>query len=153
MTADSRRTITAALEAAGWTDQDPAPGLLPKLRHSSGPVLTVVTDNGGCALELGDGLSMTFLSGLPTAVVIAACLAASGQLDPSQERVELEERDGLPPRHQQPSVGFVEGVAERSVADIAAPQEQKLSLGRRAALRRVGDITPQMHPLESALDP
>lgn len=93
MTADSRRTITAALEAAGWTDADHAPGLLPKLRHSSGPVLTVLTDNGGCALELRDGLSMTFLSGLPTAVVIAACLAASGQLDPSQERVELEERD------------------------------------------------------------
>lgn len=93
MSTESRQAITTALEAAGWTADAPTPGLLPKLRHSSGPVLFVMNDNGGCALELGDDLSMTFLSGLPAAVVIAACLAASGQLDPSQDRVELEERD------------------------------------------------------------
>ncbi|WNI20342.1 hypothetical protein [Actinacidiphila sp. ITFR-21] len=91
MTADSRHAITEALQAAGWTDEDPAPGLLPKLRHPSGPVLTVISGDGGCALELGDGLSMTFLSGLPPAVVIAACLAAAGQLDqtPPSESARL----------------------------------------------------------------
>ena len=67
--------------------------------------------------------------------------------------LQVEKRHGHPADHQQAAIGLVEGMAERPVTDIAAPQEQELSLGGRAALRRVGDVTPQMHPVKSALDP
>lgn len=91
MTTDSPNAITTALETAGWTPDAPHPGLLPKLTHDSGITLRVMTDDGGCVLELLDGLSVTFLGNLPSPVVIAACLAAAGQLDPSRDRVRLEE--------------------------------------------------------------
>jgi hypothetical protein len=91
MTWNSRIGIAEALDAAGWTGDTLDPRSL--LKHPSGATWAVVTDAGGCALDLAPlGVTVPFPSKTPDAVVIAACLAATKQLDPSQERVELEER-------------------------------------------------------------
>ncbi|MFJ7592483.1 hypothetical protein ACIQZO_34960 [Streptomyces sp. NPDC097617] len=91
MTWNERIGVAEALDAADWTGDTLDPRGL--LKHESGAVWAVVNETGGCALDLpGAGASIAFAAKIPDAVVIAACLAASGQLDPGQARVDLEER-------------------------------------------------------------
>ncbi|MGW6391143.1 hypothetical protein ACWFR1_11700 [Streptomyces sp. NPDC055103] len=91
MTWNERIGVAEALDAAGWTGDTLDPRGL--LKHPTGAVWAVVTETGGCALDLpNEGATVAFPSKIPDTVVIAACLAAAGQLDPSQERVGLEER-------------------------------------------------------------
>ncbi|MFD6935285.1 hypothetical protein ACFWAP_03885 [Streptomyces goshikiensis] len=85
-----RYDIATALEAAGWTDDVPGrPGVL---QHPSGASWMTVTAVGDGVLRCTGEEPVTFAGHIPTPVVIAACLAASGQLDPSKDRVKLEER-------------------------------------------------------------
>ena len=85
-------TITTALLAAGWTGEEPDPTAL--LRHpGSGAVWGGINAARDRTLHLFGGCTLAFPCSTPAAVVIAACLAASKQLDPGQDRVELEERD------------------------------------------------------------
>ncbi|MGW6456305.1 hypothetical protein ACWF94_10325 [Streptomyces sp. NPDC055078] len=91
MTWNERIGIAEALDAAGWTGDilDPR-GLL---KHPSGAVWAMVSETGVCVLDMSNaGASVAFPSRVPDSVVIAACLAAAGQLDPGRDRVELEER-------------------------------------------------------------
>ncbi|MFD3608993.1 hypothetical protein ACFWXA_13130 [Streptomyces atroolivaceus] len=91
MTWNERIAVAEALDAAGWTGDTLDPRGL--LKHPTGAVWAVVTDTGGCALDLShEGATVAFPGKIPDAVVIAACLAATGQLDPSEERAGLEER-------------------------------------------------------------
>lgn len=91
MTWNERIAVAEALDAAGWTGDTLDPRGL--LKHESGAVWAVVTDTGGCALALpNEGATVAFPAKIADTVVIAACLAASGQLDPGQDRVALEER-------------------------------------------------------------
>ena len=65
----------------------------------------------------------------------------------------MQEGHGHPADHQQATIGFVQGVAQRSVADISAAQEEILPLRSGPALRRVGDKPPQMHLVQTSFDP
>lgn len=90
MTWISRLDVTEALEAAGWIGDDSDPlGLL--RHHSSGAVWGVMNDAGDCGVTTPNGTNATFPGGTPDVVVIAACLAAAGQLDPARVST-LEER-------------------------------------------------------------
>ncbi|WNI31472.1 hypothetical protein [Streptomyces sp. ITFR-6] len=84
MTIESRLAVAAALQAAGWTG---TPGRLGHgiLKHPSGAVWQISNEAGGCSLDLDvpDGPTVDFRSKVPNSVVVAACLAASGQLDPA----------------------------------------------------------------------
>ncbi|MEU2487108.1 hypothetical protein ABZ593_21175 [Streptomyces sp. NPDC012617] len=93
MTPNARIAVAEALDAAGWTGDPLDPhGLL--THPDSKAVWAVVNKSGGCALDLPNvGATVPFAGAIPDTVVIAACLAASGQLDPSQDRVELEEEN------------------------------------------------------------
>ncbi|MFJ6014517.1 hypothetical protein [Streptomyces sp. NPDC092952] len=91
MTWNSRIGIAEALDAARWTGDTLDP--LGLMKHESGAVWGVLTDAGDCGLDCPNGAVIGFPGDTPDAVVIAACLAAAGQLDPGQDRVELEERD------------------------------------------------------------
>ncbi|MFE4796173.1 hypothetical protein ACFRFL_13915 [Streptomyces sp. NPDC056708] len=91
MTWNTRIGVAEALDEAGWTGDTLDPRGL--LKHPSGAVWAVVNEAGGCALDLSPvGATIPFHGKVPDSVVIAACLAASGQLDPSQDRLQLEER-------------------------------------------------------------
>ncbi|GAA2948740.1 hypothetical protein ACFPN0_14925 [Kitasatospora cinereorecta] len=92
MTWNSRIGVAEALDAAGWTGDTLDPRGM--LKHpDSKAVWAVVNETGGCALDLPTvGATVPFPAKIPDSVVIAACLAAAGQLDPNQDRVELEER-------------------------------------------------------------
>lgn len=82
MTLKDRHAVTEALLAAGWKADAPAPGLLPPLlKHPSGAAWGTTTQAGDCALSVGSGPTVTFHRKVPNAVVIAAALAAAGQLD------------------------------------------------------------------------
>ena len=63
-------TVTDALLAAGWTGD---PGLLVNRR-----VMWTLRVNGDSQLTGPGGWTTTFLCGVPTSVVVAACLAAAG---------------------------------------------------------------------------
>ncbi|MCY0957673.1 hypothetical protein [Streptomyces sp. H27-H5] len=89
MTLEHRRAVTEALEAAGWTGTAGRLGHL--LKHPSGAVWEITTEAGGCDLDVPDAATVTFSSRVPNPVVIAACLAAAGQLDPAHV-TDLEER-------------------------------------------------------------
>ncbi|MFF4179647.1 hypothetical protein [Streptomyces sp. NPDC001750] len=90
MTWNSRLDVAEALESAGWAADERNP--LGLLRHPSGAVWAVTNDAGDCGLGCPGGGVADFPGDVADAVVIAACLAASRQLDPSQDRVELEKR-------------------------------------------------------------
>ncbi|GGZ23755.1 hypothetical protein GCM10010387_16230 [Streptomyces inusitatus] len=89
MTWNSRLDVAEALEAAGWTGDSDRP--LEILRHPSGAVWAVFNDVGDCGVTTPNGANTGFPGDTPDAVVIAACLAASLQLDPARV-AELEER-------------------------------------------------------------
>lgn len=80
MSLASRRVVTAALDAAGWTSISTQLSAL-LLRHTSGAVWETTTQAGDCALSVPGGPIVAFHRKVPNAVVIAACLAAAGQLD------------------------------------------------------------------------
>lgn len=92
MTGNVARTIVrTVLEAAGW-EQIPPGRSSTMLKHASGIVWEAEVPSGGCFIDLLNGVSIPFARTAPDAVVLAACLAATGQLDPTQQRVDLEER-------------------------------------------------------------
>ncbi|MEW2068444.1 hypothetical protein [Streptomyces sp. NPDC007346] len=81
----SRPTVTEALEAAGWT------GTPARLSHPSGAALSQMSDTGDCDLECPSASTVDFAADTPDAVVLAACLAAAGQLNP-EHVAAMEER-------------------------------------------------------------
>lgn len=83
MTLESRYAVTEALEAAGWTSTTQRL-TYHQLTHPSGAAWEITTEAGGCALYLPDGQAVTLSSKITNEVVIAACLAATGQLDQTQ---------------------------------------------------------------------
>ncbi|MFD9422219.1 MULTISPECIES: hypothetical protein [unclassified Streptomyces] len=89
-TTEPRAAVIAELKDAGWCREDRHH--FPLLKHESGICWDVLTEAGGCALDLLDGSSTTFSRATPDQVVIAACLASTGQLDPTVDRAHLEER-------------------------------------------------------------
>ena len=80
MSLASRRHVTSALEAAGWTGT-PTRLAQQTFRHTSGAVWSTTTQAGDCALSVPSGPTVSFHRKVPNAVVIASCLAAAGQLD------------------------------------------------------------------------
>lgn len=78
---NDRLGVTEALEDAGWTGDDVDP--LSILRHPSGAVWSVVNDSGDCGVHTPAGGNADFPGDVEDAVVIAAALAAAGQLNPS----------------------------------------------------------------------
>ncbi|MFJ5890365.1 hypothetical protein [Streptomyces californicus] len=89
-TTEPRATVITELEDADWHREDRHQ--FPLLKHESGICWEVLTEAGGCALDFPDGTSTPFTRATPDRVVIAACLAATGQLDPTVDRAHLEER-------------------------------------------------------------
>lgn len=92
MTSPPRPAVFAALIAAGWKDDTAS---LVAYRHPSGAALVAgLADNCSlyCPLPDAERAHVGFASDVPDAVVIAACLAASGQLDPVQD---MERSDWL----------------------------------------------------------
>ncbi|MFC8463373.1 hypothetical protein [Streptomyces sp. NPDC057250] len=73
-----RDTVTKALKAAGWT------GTPARLSHPTGATLSQMSDAGDCDLECPGASTLDFTADTPDAVVLAASLAASGQLDPTR---------------------------------------------------------------------
>ncbi|GGZ72947.1 hypothetical protein ACFOOM_01205 [Streptomyces echinoruber] len=72
---DPRLDVVEALESAGWTgDPDNPLGLL----RRSGAVWGVTSDGGDSSLTEPGGETIAFPPGVPAAVVVAACLAATG---------------------------------------------------------------------------
>ncbi|MFD5788640.1 hypothetical protein ACFWH1_18705 [Streptomyces sp. NPDC127037] len=90
MTWNSRIGVAEALDAAGWTGDTLDPRGL--LKHpETRAVWAVVNETGGCALDLPHlGATVPFPGVIPDAVVIAACLAASGQLAPARNSAALK---------------------------------------------------------------
>ncbi|WP_019548541.1 hypothetical protein [Streptomyces sulphureus] len=78
MTWNSRLDVAEALERAGWTGDDDRP--LEILRHPSGAVWAVANDAGDCGVDTPGGGVADFPGDVADSVVIAAALAASGQL-------------------------------------------------------------------------
>ncbi|MFE9738862.1 hypothetical protein [Streptomyces sp. NPDC006477] len=70
-----RLDVVEALEAAGWTGDDDMP--LSILRHPSGAVFGVSNEDGDSSLDCANGEVIEFPSGVPTVVIVAACLAAA----------------------------------------------------------------------------
>lgn len=77
---NSRLAVAEALEAAGWTGDEHRP--LEVYRHPSGAAWAVHNDAGDCGLDCPNRSGVDFPGDVPDAVVIAACLAAAGQLNP-----------------------------------------------------------------------
>ncbi|MFF4292173.1 hypothetical protein ACFY0N_00785 [Streptomyces vinaceus] len=86
----NRYDVAEALETAGWTGR--RRGRLGLLRHPGGASWGAATASLDSVLQCPGGETVVFADFIPAPVVIAACLAASGQLDPGKDRVELEER-------------------------------------------------------------
>lgn len=80
---NSRTDIVEALESAGWISDDQP---RPVLRHASGAAWALSTRAGDCGLDCPNDAVLEFGADIPDLVVIAACLAASGQLDPEREQ-------------------------------------------------------------------
>ncbi|MFD3844768.1 hypothetical protein ACFWVB_02610 [Streptomyces microflavus] len=90
MSTDPRAAVIEALEDAGWERADRHQ--FPLLKHESGICWEIASEAGGCYLDLIGGPTIPFNRAAPDTVVIAACLAATGQLDPTVDRAHLEER-------------------------------------------------------------
>lgn len=85
MTAPPRPDVAEALTAARWTPEH-RPGGVHRHRHDSGAVLALFSAADGILHGPGPlTAAVTFAAETPDAVVIAACLAASGQLDPARD--------------------------------------------------------------------
>ncbi|QKW04962.1 hypothetical protein HUT18_11855 [Streptomyces sp. NA04227] len=80
MTWNSRLAVVEALERAGWTGDTERP--LEILRHPTGAVWAVANDLGDCGVTTPGGGSVDLPGDVADLVVIAAALAASGQLVP-----------------------------------------------------------------------
>ncbi|MFE0765421.1 hypothetical protein [Streptomyces smyrnaeus] len=123
MTWNSRLDVAEALECAGWTGDDDRP--LEILRHPSGAVWAVTNDAGDCGVDTPGGGVADFPGDVADTVVIAAALAASGQLAPAVTAVGDEEGHARP--HTAGSVapdgGFTPDdlLALASVLEIARP--------------------------------
>lgn len=87
MTWNSRIDVVEALERAGWVGDDDRP--LEILRHPSGAVWAVANDAGDCGVATPGGGVADFPGDVADSVVIAATLAASGQLAPEAAQDEL----------------------------------------------------------------
>lgn len=74
MTDTDRLDVVEALEAAGWIGDDDYP--LSILRKN-GATYGVVGSNGHSSLTGPSGWTANFPSDMPTAVIVAACLAAA----------------------------------------------------------------------------
>ncbi|MFF4388534.1 hypothetical protein ACFY0G_17405 [Streptomyces sp. NPDC001552] len=94
MTWNSRLDVVEALEAAGWTGDEDRP--LEILRHSSGAVWAVTNEYGDCGLDCPGGAVVEFPGDALDPVVIAACLAAAGQLTPAVDVVCDREGHAVP---------------------------------------------------------
>lgn len=129
MSWNSRIDVTEALERAGWAgDPDDPFGIL---RHPSGAVWAVTNDGGDCGVDTPGGGVIEIPGDVPDPVVIAAALAASGQLVPAVTVVCDTEGHAHPhtpgcphavsePRHCHPVPG------DNPVADAAAARLRAL---------------------------
>lgn len=92
----SRTGIAEALKTAGWTAAGPEP--LRALRHPTGATWAVLNDSGDCGLVTPCGGAADFPSDVPDLVIVAACLAATGQLRPAPAVAGVPD-DGEPALH------------------------------------------------------
>ncbi|MFF4292174.1 hypothetical protein ACFY0N_00790 [Streptomyces vinaceus] len=90
----TRPVVTEALEGAGWTGDGNDP--LDRLRHPSGAVWGLISGIGACSLDCPDGGGVDFTSSTSDQVIIAACLAAAGQLTPAVDVVCDHEGHAVP---------------------------------------------------------
>ena len=67
--------------------------------------------------------------------------------------LQVEERDRIPPDHQQPAVGLAQGVAQRPIADIAAAQEEELALVASTGFATGGRHSPRGTGCRAGLPP
>ena len=61
-------------------------------------------------------------------------------------QIEEQDRDRIPARHQQAAIGFLDGVAQSTVADPPAIEEEILELGGAAVAGGVGDEAVEAGP-------
>lgn len=95
MTWNPRLSIAEALEHAGWAGDEGNP--LGILRHtSSGAVWALTNESGDCGIDTPGGGGIDLPADVPDTVVIAAALAASGQLAPAVTVVCDVEGHALP---------------------------------------------------------
>ncbi|MGA5496674.1 hypothetical protein ACPCSP_20165 [Streptomyces cinereoruber] len=87
MILSSRPDVVEALESAGWTGVAEDPN--EKLRHPSGAAWAFLPD-GRCGLVCPNGVIVEIPWGTPDSVVIAACLAAADQLQPTPADMPCE---------------------------------------------------------------
>ena len=81
-------------------------------------------------------------------------------LDHDREAVDLtrlnfekQERDRVPPDHQQPAIGLAERVLKRTILNPAPVEEQILSFAGRLALGRMRHISPDPNSRNVRLHP